>query len=341
MTRLRVAVAGTGYFSQFHVDAWSRCEEVEIVGICGLEADTVARIAAVLRVPAFADAGEMLDAVKPDLLDIITPPDTHVSLIETAASRDVNVVCQKPFCGSLDRATAAVETARNADITLIVHENFRFQPWYQEIVRQIESDRLGELFQATFRLRPGDGQGVDAYRDRQPYFRNMPRFLIHETVVHFIDAFRFLFGEPQSVFADLRRLNPSIVGEDAGLVVLSFQNGLRGLIDGNRLASHMAENPRRTMGEMLVEGEKGSLSLNGDAALEFRSHAAQETQRVDYDWDDVGFGGDCVYRFTRHVVDHFCHGAALQTEAEAYLANLRIVEAIYESASQRRVVDLT
>ena len=41
----------------------------------------------------------------------------------------------------------------------------------------------------------GDGQGPDAYLARQPYFRTMPRFLLRETGIHFIDTFRFLFGE--------------------------------------------------------------------------------------------------------------------------------------------------
>ena len=42
----------------------------------------------------------------------------------------------------------------------------------------------------------------------------MPRLLIHETGVHYIDTFRYLFGTPTAVHADLRRCNPVIAGED-------------------------------------------------------------------------------------------------------------------------------
>ena len=35
------------------------------------------------------------------------------------------------------------------------------------------------------------------------------------------------------------------------------------MFDGNRLADHKAENRRLTMGEMLIEGSKGTLRLNG------------------------------------------------------------------------------
>ena len=52
--------------------------------------------------------------------------------------------------------------------------------------------------------------------------------------MHLIDVFRALFGDVSHVFADLRRLNPAIKGEDAGVIILSFKNGKRAVIDGNR-----------------------------------------------------------------------------------------------------------
>ena len=78
---------------------------------------------------------------------------------------------------------------------------------------------IGEkLHTLTFRSRPGDGWAADAYLARQPYFREMPRFLIHETGIHFIDTFRYLAGEVTRVYCRLRKLNPAIAGEDCGLL---------------------------------------------------------------------------------------------------------------------------
>ena len=59
----------------------------------------------------------------------------------------------------------------------------------------IDQKIIGEPFQITVRMRPGDGQGKNAYLNRQPYFQKMERFLIHETGIHFIDLFRHFFGE--------------------------------------------------------------------------------------------------------------------------------------------------
>jgi len=336
----RVAVAGTGFFSQFHYDAWSRLD-VDVVGICSLDHDAATSVAAGFPdCQVFDDFSQMLDAISPDLVDIVTPPPTHLEFVTQALRRGVAVVCQKPFCGSLEGAEKAVGVAAETGVPLIVHENFRFQPWYAEIKNHIATGTLGDVYQGTFRLRPGDGQGPDAYLDRQPYFQDMPRLLVHETLVHLIDVFRALFGDVTSVFADLRRLNPVIKGEDAGVIILSFENGQRAVIDGNRLVDHAAENRRLVMGEMIVEGAGGTLRLDGDARLYTRAHGSNDEQALSYSWNDHGYGGDCVYRLCAHVLEKLQSGDAPENTAADYLSNLRVVEAVYLSSAEGRRVDL-
>jgi D-apiose dehydrogenase len=275
----------------------------------------------------------MLDEAKPDLLDIVTEPASHLPLIRLAAERKIATICQKPFCRSLAEATEATRVAVQSNTLLVVHENFRFQPWYREIKRLIEDGAIGDCYQATFRLRPGDGQGPGAYLDRQPYFQRMERFLVHETAIHFIDTFRYLVGEIESVFADLRRLNPVIKGEDAGLIVFRHRNGVRSLFDGNRLVDHAASDPRLTLGEMLVEGSAASLRLDGDGLLLRRAHGANAETMIEYPCNRNGYAGDSVLRLQRHVIEHLLDRGPVFNSARDYLANLRIEEAIYLSAT--------
>ncbi len=329
MQKLRVAVAGAGYFSQFHYEAWNRLGNVKLVGLSALEGAKAA--AQRWCVPAaFEDTGEMLDAVEPDLLDIITPPSSHLEQVRLAAERGIAVICQKPLAANLAEAEAIVETAEAADVLLVVHENFRFMPWFREAKRLLVAGRLGHVHGVSFRLRPGDGQGDRAYLDRQPYFQKMGRFLIHETGIHFVDCFRYLLGEVTAVTARLRRINPVIAGEDAGLVLFEFASGASGVFDGNRLNDHEAENCRLTMGEMHLEGAGGVLRLDGDGRLFFKPHGEGE-QRHPYDLPQAGFGGDCVYALQRHVVEHLTRGTSVMNRGRDYLANLRIEDAIYRS----------
>ncbi|MEP0522308.1 MAG: Gfo/Idh/MocA family oxidoreductase [Hyphomicrobiales bacterium] len=330
---LKIGMIGYGYFARFHLNAWQRMEGVELVGLA--ETATERRKAAQIdasNLTVFQSIDEMLDVQELDLLDVATPSTTHLSLIEPQLGKVPVIVCQKPFCENLSQAEELANLAENSTSKLVVHENFRFQPWYREIARLIDADRLGRVVQAQFRMRPGDGAAPDAYLDRQPYFRNMEKFLIRETGVHWVDVFRFLFGEPVSLSADLFRTNPVIAGEDSGTFTFQMANGARIQFDGNRTLDHPAENRRLTMGEFLVEGRHASLHLSGDGEIKLREFGSNEWHKHTYEFHDVDFGGDCVFHFQRHVRDHLLEGAVLENEATEYLKNLRVQEDIYAAA---------
>ena len=335
---LKVACVGAGYFSRFHYSAWRRLEQVSLVASVDRNLDAARQWC----VHAYDDFGAMLEQESPDIVDIVTPPDTHLGFISQSIAADVPlVVCQKPFCGDLESARQAVALAEKHRSLVVVHENFRFQPWYRVIRNAMDRGRIGTLQQLSFRLRPGDGQGENAYLSRQPYFRSMPRFLVHETGIHWIDTFRFLCrGEPQSVYADLRRLNPGIAGEDAGCFLLSFENGVRALFDGNRLVDHSAEDTRTTMGEALVEGTDGVIRLDGGGRVTLRKRGSRETETLLLPDTCGEFGGDCVYRLQQHVVDSVLSGNEPENVAREYLTNLEIEEQVYRSAETGRRISL-
>lgn len=330
---LGVGLIGAGYFARFHADAWSRIEGVRFAAVAAHEG--AAALASEYGSAAYEDARRLLDAERIDLLDIATPPDTHLDMVRLAAERGVDAICQKPLALTADEARAIVELAEAAGILLVVHENFRFQPWYREARRLIDRGVFGRLHAVTFRLRPGDGRGPDAYMARQPYFQRMERFLVHETAVHQIDTFRYLMGEVTAVQARLRRLNPAIAGEDAGIVTFDFESGAAGLFDGNRLVGFPATNPRLTMGEMWLEGEEARLRLDGEGGLHL-ARAGEAERPHAYEWRDRGFGGDCVFALQRHVVDHLRTGGPVENTGRAYLRDVEIVEAIYRSDREGR-----
>jgi predicted dehydrogenase len=337
---LSVAIAGCGYFSRFHQDAWSRMEDIRVVGLVDRDPEKLAAAAKLFpQARTFPQVEVMLDQTRPDLIDIVTPPQTHLELVGLAADRGAAIICQKPLAPAHDEAVAVVERADKAGAVLAVHENFRFMPWFIEAGRLIDAGAVGRPLNITFRLRPGDGQGDDAYLSRQPYFRTMPRFLIHEVGIHLIDVFRYLFGEITGVFGRLRRLNPVIRGEDAAFVIFDFANGAAGLFDGNRLVDHPSKDTRMTNGVLLVEGSEGVIRLDGYGRLFLRSLRGDEREHS-YAWEDRGFGGDCVYRQSRHVVDHLVNGVPLVNSGRDYLRNVVIEEAIYRSAEEGRYITL-
>jgi len=343
-SRLRVATTGTGFFSQFHYNGWQRMAEeglVDLVAICNRTRSRAVMFAEKYGFRAvYEDFESMLDNESIDLVDIITPPQTHDQFVRAAVERDIGVICQKPFTPDLDTAQKLVERIEQRNGKVFVHEDFRFQPWYSKIKSLIDEGSIGDPYQIRFSLRPGDGQGTEAYLDRQPYFQKMPRFLVHETAIHFIDTFRYLMGEVKSVYAQLDRLNPVIAGEDAGYILFDFANGSRGLFDGNRLVDHAADNCRLTMGEMRVEGSLATVDLDGFGNIFLRCAHRNKAEKISFQWDDIDFGGDCVYFTNKHIVEHLLRASPVMNSAVEYLTNLKIEEAVYQSAAAAKKIDL-
>ena len=287
----------------------------------------------------YGDWREMIDREQPDFVDVITPPETHEEMCAYAAARGVHIIRQKPLAPSLDGARRIVETARAAGVRFMVHENWRWQPWYREIKRIQRAETAGTFTHIHFLMRMGDGWGDNAYLDRQPFFRGYPRLLVYETGVHFIDTFRYLLGEVSEVYAHLRRLNPVIAGEETGQVFFRFANGATAIWDANRYNEVESSSPRYTFGQMRVDAMGGHITLDTEANLRLKL-LGQAGSEVEYPHRNVNFGGDCVYALQRHFVDSMHTGERFESTGEDYLRTLAVVEAVYESAGTGDVVRL-
>ncbi|MGH9374183.1 MAG: Gfo/Idh/MocA family protein, partial [Vicinamibacterales bacterium] len=293
--QLKGVAIGAGYFAPFQYEAWTRIPEVAIAAMYNRSEDRARPIMVQYGVPRYYENWrEMIDGERPDFVDIITPPDTHEEMCAYAAERGVHIICQKPLAPTYEASRRIVETARAAGVRFMVHENFRWQPWYRTIKELQRSGTIGDFTHIHFMMRMGDGWGPGAYVARQPFFREYPRLLVYETGVHFIDTFRFLLGEVTSVFASLRRLNPAIKGEDAGYLALRFVSGATAIWDANRYNEVEAESPRFTFGHMRIDGTAGHLVLDTDSNLRVK-RLGEPAYDVAYSRERKNFAGDCVY----------------------------------------------
>jgi D-apiose dehydrogenase len=336
--RLKGVGMGAGYFSRFQYEAWTRIPEVTMAAIYNRTPEKARRLMAQYGVPSYyGDWREMIDREQPDFVDIITPPETHEEMCAYAAARGVHIICQKPLAPALETSRRIVETARAANVRFMVHENFRWQPWYRKIKQIQESGVIGDFTHIHFLMRMGDGWGENAYLDRQPFFRDYPRLLIYETGVHFIDTFRYLLGEVAEVYAHLRRLNPVISGEETGQLFLRFESGATAVWDANRFNEVESLSPRYTFGQLRIDAMGGHLTLDTESTLRVKP-LGQPGRDVQYPHHNVNFAGDCVYAVQRHFVDCMRSGAEFESNGGDYLKTLRVVDAAYESAHTSQVV---
>ena len=341
MKPLKGVCIGAGYFSVFQYEAWTRIPEVTITAMCNRNLERAEPILSKYGIPNhYTDYREMFEKEKPDFVDIITPPDTHLDMCTVAAGMCIDIICQKPLAPTFEEAKAIVDVTDKAGVRFVIHENWRFQPWYREIRKLLDDRVIGHLHSMVFRSRMGDGWGEDAYLNRQPYFRDYPRLLVYENGIHFIDTYRYLAGEISRVYSRLRKLNPVIKGEDAGYVMFEFTDGPMGFWDANRYNESNHENPRYTFGEFLVEGYGGSIRLYTDGSLTIQKLGEPEVQH-EYHHENRQFAGDCCYTFQRHVIDRLIDGGQFETNGHDYLKSLVVQEAVYESASTGIPVEVT
>ena len=126
-----------------HLPALSRAEETGACAIAGVcDPDPSRRDLFCERAreaQGFGDVATMLDAVRPDLLVIASPPSAHLPAITAAVSRGVDVLCEKPLGinrGDLDllRSLAATHPSR---LIAPVHQ-YRFAPAWRVFTRTLE-----------------------------------------------------------------------------------------------------------------------------------------------------------------------------------------------------------
>jgi predicted dehydrogenase len=267
---------GGGYFAQFQAEGWQRIPAAEIVAVADAAPGKAQAFANQWQIPrAYESVAEALDRERPDFVDIATRPAAHLPLVREAASRGIHVICQKPMAPTLDECRAMVETCEGAGVRLLIHENWRWQPWYREVKRILESGALGRVFQFSAQWRTGDGRGEKPY-PTQPYFSEMPLLLVYETLVHVLDTFRFLGGELASLYCVNRRVNPILAGEDQSLILATFKSGVPGLIDGNRISGPVPAPV--AMNTLTVEGARGMLRMSATAAYFSPNTASQKSR---------------------------------------------------------------
>lgn len=292
---------------------------VEIVAAC----DPMPGRAEKFAPRAYHSAEEMLERECPDFVDIATRPAEHLGLISLAAKYRLPAICQKPMAPSWGEGVSMVEVSEAGGARLMIHENWRWQPWYREAARILATGRIGRPLSYFFRVRKKDGGGPAPYGE-QPYFREMPRLLIHETLVHHIDTAHFLFGPIESIYARTRRINPVIRGEDCAVLTLCHASGVEGVIDGHRFSNPEPNGP--AMGEAIFECEGGVLRINAKGEL---------FEGAEMVWNAApacGYKGDSVLKTQQHFIDCLATGAEFETGARSYLQTFHAVEAAYRSA---------
>ncbi len=259
---LRVGLIGAGYIVQQHIPAWQATPDAELVAICDLDRAKAEERATQFGIDKiYTDVEAMLDAENLDAVDIATRPSSHKALASLAASKGVNVLCQKPLASTMAEAREIAELCAKAGVRFMVLEMWRHVPAVKDIKEQLNAGLIGPVHWMRLLGHRRPMSRTHPVNPDQPYFAEMPMLLIYEMMIHYIDGIRSLMGDIESVYARASRVNPIIAGEDHAMVVYGHTSGATTMVDCS-WASPSDRTPKMGAGDMLLEGRDGSLHLD-------------------------------------------------------------------------------
>ncbi len=325
---LRVALAGAGMISHFHLTAWRALGgAVRLVAV--FDPDPVrarARAREFEIAKAYESAEAMLDGEDIDALDVASPRETHAFWVEAAAGRGIDVLCQKPLAPTLAEAEALVRRLAGR-VRLMVHENWRFRPWYRTLKAWLAAGELGELsagqLVATSSGLLPDASGRRPALVRQPFMANERRFLIAESLIHQLDVMRWLAGPLRVVGARAARTIDEVKGETLATVFLESAAGAPMVVSGNMAAPGF---PPRGQDRLELIGRKASAVLDGSELSLIGARPRAESYDADAGYQ-ASFDGVIA-----HFVACLGSGAAFETGPADNLETLRLVEHAYWAA---------
>jgi len=217
---LRVAVLGVGMMGAYHAaTVTSRVKGARVTVVNDFVATTADRVAA--RTPGARVVPDPFEAIRADDVDaviIASPGKVHHEQVLACLDRQIPVLCEKPLTTQATTSYEVVQAEAEVGRSLVqVGFMRRFDPEYVQLRALIASGDLGNpLLMHCIHRNPT----VPAHFDSQ--------MMIEDSVVHEVDAIRFLLGEEVAAVTVIKPTATALAPEgfhDPMLVVLETVSG--------------------------------------------------------------------------------------------------------------------
>ncbi|WP_243064833.1 Gfo/Idh/MocA family protein [Humibacter sp. RRB41] len=190
MTASTVGLVGAGGIAQVHLPGWLDLGfDVVVHSIDGKARELTDRFGG----RAVDSMDELLDAAQ--IVDVVTPTDTHRLIVERAAAAGKHVVCEKPLALTVADSAAMIAACSRAGVRLFPAHVVRYFHAYTAMQAAVAAGRVGTPAAQRF-YRIGSAP-------KQPWFRDRARSggLAMDQLIHDFDQARFSAGEVETVYA--------------------------------------------------------------------------------------------------------------------------------------------
>lgn len=145
---LRVAIVGCGLIvANKHLPALLKLRhKLKIVALCDLDASRAEALAKIYQIKkVYTDFSQMLREIRPDIVDISTPPATHAKLSIEAMENNCHILLEKPMALDLADCEKIIAAAKKYNCKVCVIHNQIFNPVFLRAKEIIAKDRIGKF----------------------------------------------------------------------------------------------------------------------------------------------------------------------------------------------------
>ena len=327
--KVRYAVVGMGHIAQVAVlPAFRHARRNSVLAALVSDDPKKQRLLSrKYRVPSYSyeQYEECLEQV--DAVYIALPNAMHAEYTIRAARAGVHVLCEKPLAVTADECEQMIEACASAGVKLMVAYRLHFEEINLNAIDIVRRRRIGEpkFFNSSFSMtvRPGD------IRTK----RTLGGGTLYDIGVYCINAARGLFrAEPKEVVALSVNSGPAHLNEidETTGAVLRFE--------GERLATFVTSFNADDVAAYRIMGTKGQLHVNpayeyaGGLAYELTVNGKTKRRRIgkrDQFAPELLYFSDCILKNRQP-----------EPSGEEGLQDVRIVQALYESAETGKVVQV-
>jgi glucose-fructose oxidoreductase len=327
---VRYAVVGLGHLAQTAVlPAFKNAQNSRLVALVTADPKKRKKLAAkykIERVYSYEQFDQcLMDGV--DAVYLALPNHLHREYAVRAAKARVHVLCEKPMAVSSQECEEMIRAADENQVKLMVAYRLHFEESQLQAINILQQGTIGDvrIFTSEFTQQVTEGNVRLAFPVTQG---GGP---VYDMGIYCINAARYLMrAEPEEVFATAAQ-NHEHRFEKAGEMVTVVMR-----FPGQRLASFTCSLGATDVSRYSLIGTRGVLAAEPayDYALELRQHLIVEGKRVSRKFPKRDqFAPELLYFSECILNDKEPEPSGLEG-----LADVRIIEAIYESVKTARPV---
>ena len=337
--KLRCALIGCGRISPKHVEVMSALPDVQLDGVCDIKPDRVTKTAGATGARPYADYMEMVKALKPDVVSILTDSGSHARIACDVVPYTGNVVVEKPMALTLDDADRMISSCDHAGVSLFVVKQNRYNRPVVKLREALDAGRFGTLSLGTVRVRwcrPQAYYDQDAWRgtwkDDGGVFANQAS--------HHVDLLQWMMGPVESVQAYIATRLVDIEVEDVGLAILRFTSGALGVVEATTTAR-----PKDLEGSLSILGERGAVVIGGFAVnrvdtWNFDVATEHDENPAEWSQNPPNVYGHGHLEFYKDIIGCIRDKRRAMLDGLEGRKSLELITAIYQAAATRREVRL-